>query len=41
MVTDLLLVLVALLLAMILGAIRIGFNEVIKGLESIDGKLKR
>ena len=40
MLTDLLLIMLAVLLVIILVSLQKGFNEVIKGLESIDAKLK-
>jgi hypothetical protein len=41
MVTELLLIVLALLLVIILVSVQRGFNEVIKGLESIDERLKK
>ena len=41
MVTELLLIVLALLLVIILVSVQRGFNEVIKGLESIDDRLKK
>ena len=41
MLTDLLLIVLGILLVIILVSLQRGFNEVIKGLESIDGKLEK
>jgi hypothetical protein len=41
MLTDLLLILLAVLLYMFLVVVKRGFNEVIKGLESIDASLNK
>ncbi len=41
MLTDLLLIVLAILLVSILVSVHKGFNEVIKGLEAIHGRLKK
>ena len=41
MLSELLLIVLGILLVIILVSIQRGFNEVIKGLEAIDGKLNK